>query len=99
MIDKEKIEEAAKEYAFKRPPIINCGARMGFPAGIDWFKENLWHDAKEEPLDDELVMIQYIKEHKVKYMLCHNYSMVKSFWAENAIDSHITKWCYIKDLI
>lgn len=99
MIDEKKIKEAAKEYADNRPIIINCGANMGFQAGIDWFKKNIWHDVKEQPKVDELLIVQYIKEHRVKYMMLTYNSLSNYNWREHRVNYNITKWCYLKDLI
>lgn len=99
MIDEKKIEEAAKEYASERDIFLKCGCHIGFKNGIDWFKKNLWHDAKEQPKIDELLIIQYIKERRVKYMMYCWDSSKDCSWAEEMIDFHPTKWCYLKDLI
>ena len=98
MIDEKKIEEATKEYVSKRDIFLKCGCHMGFKAGIDWFKKNLWHDVKEQPKVDELLIVQYIKERKVKYMM-YCWDLIYASWAETAKGFCITKWCYLKDLI
>ena len=99
MIDEKKIEEAAKEYAFKKDIFLQCGCHIGFLEGIDWFKKNIWHDAKEQPLQDELLIMQYIKDRRVKYIMYCWSSSKNCSWAEEMIDFHPTKWCYLKDLI
>lgn len=99
MIDEKKIEEAAKEYADDRPIIINCGANMGFRAGIDWFKKNLWHDVKEQPKFDEKIIIAQNFNGKVTYDFFIQYEEDEYTWEKNASYYNITKWCYLKDLI
>lgn len=94
MIDEKKIEEAAKDYASKRPIIINCGARIGFEAGINWFLDNLWHDASEEPPYYKKVLVDF--KHKCPRLesfngLCDYDRMCKAL--------EITRWLDIADLL
>lgn len=99
MIDEKKIEEAATKYAESQYDNYDIHASTAaFKAGIDWFKKNLWHDVKEQPKVDELLIVQYIKERKVKYMM-YCWDLIYDSWAETAKGFCITKWCYLKDLI
>lgn len=60
MIDEKKIEEAAEKFAEKCSGdyIATSNAIDAFKAGIDWFLDNLWHDASEEPEQDKVTLIQ-----------------------------------------
>ena len=99
MIDEKKIEEAAKEYASERDIFLKCGCHIGFKNGIDWFKKNLWHDAKEQPKFDEKIIIAQNFNGKLSYDFTIQYSEDEYTWEDNVSYYNITKWCYLKDLI
>ena len=103
MIDEKKIEEAANEYsdgAFEDQAALS---KVSFKAGIDWFKENLWHDASEEPKEGMLVLTDtqsiankgHICWQAVKLSpngFIHN-------WSNYVKATKITRWLYIDDLL
>lgn len=54
MIDEKKITEAAIQNADKYNPCRSTldreeVCRASFKDGVEWLKEALWHDVKEEP--------------------------------------------------
>lgn len=50
MINEEKIKAATDVvFADVLSPKANICMSAGFIRGIEWFKETIWHDAKEEP--------------------------------------------------
>lgn len=100
MIDKKKIEEAAKEYSEKKSDEYSWQLThaASFKTGVDWFKKNIWHDVKEAPLNDELLLIQRIDKHLVRYGI-FTWDSLSDKWEEVKDNYNITKWCYLKDLI
>lgn len=104
MTVQELIEEAAEKYASnaKGDYIAISNAEEGFKAGINWFLDNLWHDASEEPKEDRLVLTDtqsiankgHICWQAVKLTpngFIHN-------WSNYAKATKITRWLYLEDL-
>lgn len=110
MIDDKKIEEAAKvvvekEYA-KDIPIIKGTFKNGFNTGINWFLDNLWHDASEEPERDRDILLEYENGHpsdarmRLPYQYENIYSdLCKKYWSVMVKIEKITRWLYIDDLL
>lgn len=101
MIDEKKITEAVDVY-IGYPKELGEGVevsmrRDAFKAGVEWFKEALWHDAKEEPEIDKPLIIQYISlMNEVSYD--KDRRIAKYPWKLNVEGLRIIKWCYIDDL-
>lgn len=63
MIDEKKIDEAARKYALNKyestddevVDIYTEELQMAFEAGINWFLDNLWRDARKKPERDGLL--------------------------------------------
>lgn len=110
MIDDKKIEEAAKvvvekEYA-KDIPIIKGTFKNGFNTGINWFLDNLWHDASEEPERDRDILLEYENGHpsdarmRLPYQYENIYSdLCEKYWSVMVKIEKITRWLYIDDLL
>lgn len=51
MIDEKKIDNAASKYAnvYSSEYPEAYSFHDGFIKGIEWYKQNLWHDASEKP--------------------------------------------------
>lgn len=110
MINDKKIEEAAKvvvekEYA-KDIPIIKGTFKNGFNTGINWFLDNLWHDASEEPERDRDILLEYENGHpsdarmRLPYQYENIYSdLCKKYWSVMVKIEKITRWLYIDDLL
>lgn len=110
MIDDKQIEEAAKvvvekEYA-KDIPIIKGTFKNGFNTGINWFLDNLWHDASEEPERDRDILLEYENGHpsdarmRLPYQYENIYSdLCKKYWSVMVKIEKITRWLYIDDLL
>lgn len=102
MIDDSKITEAVNAY-IGYPKEVDEGVevsmrRDAFKAGVEWFKEALWHDAKEEPEIDKPLIIQYISlMNEVSYD--KDRRIAKYSWKLNVEGLHIIKWCYFDDLL
>lgn len=116
MIDK-KIEEAAKGYAKEKEKICKkiaqktfCGVAVSpdaaFKDGINWFLDNLWHDASEEPERDRDILLEYENGHPsdVRMRLPYQYeniynSLCEKYWSAMVKIEKITRWFYIDDLL
>lgn len=102
MIDEKKITEAVDVY-IGYPKELGEGVevsmrRDAFKAGVEWFKEALWHDAKEEPEIDKPLIIQYISlMNEVSYD--KDRRIAKYSWKLNVEGLRIIKWCYFDDLL
>lgn len=99
MINEEKIKEAVDAY-IGYPKEVGEGVdvsmrRDAFREGAKWFKEALWHDAKEEPDKHKFVLVQWF------YMGRYGADMIKRkyYWQGYIEEYHIIKWCYIDDLL
>ena len=109
MIDEDKIEKAAKEYAEKNKTLIKNTTSIfdiifgnsdeGFKEGINWFLINLWHHAKQKPKEDKILLIQ----HETVGMKDPGYITLNpdkiTNWRDTVADFHILRWCYINDLL
>ena len=102
MIDEKKITQAVDAY-IGYPKELGEGVevsmrRDAFKAGVEWFKEALWHDAKEEPEIDKPLIIQYISfMNEVSYG--KDRRIAKYPWELNVEGLRIIKWCYFDDLL
>lgn len=102
MIGEKKITEAVDAY-IGYPKELGEGVevsmrRDAFKAGVEWFKEALWHDAKEEPEIDKPLIIQYISlMNEVSYD--KDRRIAKYPWELNVEGLRIIKWCYFDDLL
>ena len=99
MRDEKKITEAVDAY-IGYPKEVGEGVdvsmrRDAFREGAKWFKEALWHDAKEEPDKHKFVLVQWF------YMGRYGADMIKRkyYWQGYIEEYHIIKWCYIDDLL
>ena len=101
MIDK-KIEEAAKEYAKSQFDNYDIHASTaGFIAGINWFLDNLWHDASEEPKrDTENITFLVVECNDRSY---RRFQIVKLLYDGGYEDIvymlEVTRWLYLDDLL
>lgn len=99
MIDEKKITEAVDAY-IGYPKEVGEGVdvsmrRDAFREGAKWFKEALWHDAKEEPDKHKFVLVQWF------YMGRYGADMIKRkyYWQGYIEEYHVIKWCYLTDLL
>lgn len=99
MIDEKKIKAATDVvFADVLSPKANICMSAGFIRGIEWFKETIWHDAKEEPETDKKIIVQ----HKdffddINYEVVMHYAACS--WHYNVAENNIIQWCYIEDLL
>lgn len=103
MIDEKKIAEAADLNADKYNPCRSTldkeeACRASFKDGVEWFKEVLWHDASEKPEFNRRLITQHITlMGELGYDLTTNIPAYS--WELYFKGAHITKWCYVEDLL
>ena len=98
MIDEEKIKAATDVvFADVLSPKANICMSAGFIRGIEWFKETIWHDAKEEPEEHKFILVQWLHEGEICYEA--DRTQPKVDWQNHVVDNNIIKWCYVEDLL
>lgn len=101
MIDERKLQDAATGYAFEEEysstTIENIVAEKAFANGVKWFKEAIWHKAKEEPEEHKFIITQWLHEGEICYEA--DRTQPKVDWQNHVVENNIIKWCYIEDLL
>lgn len=67
--------------------------RLGFIDGAGWRINRVWHDIKEMPENNRMILI--IMQHDIPTVIGPD----NTFFKEEIKDRHIQRWAYIKDLI
>ena len=115
LIDKKKIEEAARKYAFNKYDSTDgeiedytIELQMAFEEGINLFLDNLWHRYDEVPRNDysQVVLIKGNNQ-ALPTILDMNDLMDNSegegdyvcLWKGIVKTHQIKKWFYIDDLL
>lgn len=80
MIDEKKITEAVDAY-IGYPKELGEGVetsmrRDAFKAGVEWFKNALWHERDEEPTEEGVIIKRLAKKGEV-YLTFFNWVKVK----------------------
>ena len=73
-----------------------CGAdefNEGFIIGANWRINSVWHDVKEMPENNRMILI--IMKHDIPTVLGPD----NTFFREEIKDRYIQRWAYIEDLI
>lgn len=101
MIDKQKIQQAANNYIGHEPEIdegCNVSARReAFKDGVDWFKENIWHNTTEQPIEFTPILVQWLNDSKIEYETDEH---PQNFdWQRCFKENNVIKWCYLSDII
>lgn len=101
MIDKQKIQQAANNYIGHEPEIdegCNVSARReAFKDGVDWFKENIWHNTTEQPIEFTPILVQWLNDGKIEYETDEH---PQNFdWQRYFKENNVIKWCYLSDII
>ena len=100
---REQIEKAAIKSADEELDDFECrGHRDGFIAGAQWRINSVWHDASEEPeQEDEPILVEY----EDWGFECSDYTVCDDIWdyrtrlKRDGACCTILRWAYIKDLI
>ena len=106
-MNRETIEKAANEYAYKQSP--DAGVRYdisyGFIAGAVWRINSVWHDVQKElPAPDKTVIAEYIIDGERDCCFTHRSESPRvsvdkhgfSFYVRGA---EIIRWAYVEDLL
>lgn len=101
MIDKQKIQQAANNYIGHEPEIdegCNVSARReAFKDGVAWFKENIWHNTTEQPIEFTPILVQWLNDGKIEYETDEH---PQNFdWQRCFKENNVIKWCYLSDII
>ena len=102
---REQIEKAAMLFAgageFGECP-YNPDAKNGFMAGAQWRINSVWHDASEEPeQEDEPILVEY-EDWGIEgsdYTVCDDIWDYRIRLKRDGACCTILRWAYIKDLI
>lgn len=98
MIDEEKIKAATDVvFADVLNPKANICMSAGFIRGIEWFKEAIWHEAKEEPEEHKFILVQWLHEGEICYEA--DRTQPKVDWQNHVTENNIIKWCYVDDTL
>lgn len=102
MIDAKKIVEAAILNADKYNPFRSTldreeVCRASFEDGAEWFKQAIWHDAKEKPEEYKCILVQWLYKGRIS----HETDTIerKDDWQYIVKTFNVTKWCYIDDIL
>lgn len=111
MIDEKKIEEAKRAFIADKKILgvisiidLSCGFKEGAHWAIEQFLKDLWHDAKEDPINgDILVESTYTSDGFSQK--CYSVEDIADIdityydWKEYVEQDCITRWLYIEDLL
>lgn len=99
-MNREKIEKAAKDYAYKTwaGGGFECASEDSFIAGAEWHINSVWHDANEKPKDEA----PFIVEKKIlegEYVYECWVQTPSDNWEGDVIYFDVTRWAYVSDLL
>lgn len=102
MIDEKKITEAVNAY-IGYPKELGEGLetsmrRDAFKAGVEWFKEVLWHDASEKPQGSAAILYLWHDEQGGMHVGIDGV-FDDLEWKKFVECNKITKWCYINNIL
>lgn len=94
---REDIEKAAERSTEKYVENGNLRGfrgsyRLGFIEGADWRINTAWHDIKEMPENNRMILI--IMQHDIPTVIGPD----NTFFREEIKDRHIQRWAYVEDL-
>lgn len=123
MIDEKKIQEAASKYGSENSVAesslglqvdIREDTKDAILSGIEWFKQNLWHDEDEVPHEDGsthlFLLLHYvdIEQDAFGYQVLNLATDFLNFddfdrkeqWKDFLENAKCSfKWCYLSDLL
>ena len=101
---REQIEKEAMEHAERIPQSDERReySREDFIAGSQWRINSVWHDASEEPeQEDEPILVEY-EDWGIEgsdYTVCDDIWDYRIRLKRDGANCTILRWAYIKDLI
>lgn len=72
-----------------------------FMYAIKWFKENIWHEPEERPIEGKHIVTKSADDGRYCYDI-DNVSWLDPYretWEVYCINNKIKAWCYIEDLL
>lgn len=102
MIDEKKITEAVNAYIGYAKEIDEgietYMRRDAFKAGVDWFKQALWHNASKKPQGSAAILYLWHDEQGGMHVGID--SIFDDLeWKKFVECNKITKWCYINNIL
>ena len=100
MIDRNNIIEAAEQVLANINKPHSACMKVGFQRGVDWFKHAIWHGTDERQEEGEQILYIVIDEDEIvdaKVTITALYDFIP--WNEVARNFHISKWCYLADIL
>lgn len=91
-IDKAATDSCVIENSIFNPSLIPY-YEQGFKDGSKWRINSVWHDVKEMPENNRMILI--IMKHDIPTVLGPD----NTFFREEIKDRHIQRWAYVEDLI
>lgn len=106
-MNRETIEKAAKDYAYKTwaGGGFECASEDSFIAGAEWRINSVWHDVQKElPSPDETVIVEYIIDGERDCAFTHRTESPKVITDKHGFcfyiqDAEIIRWAYVSDLL
>lgn len=92
VIDKAAIDSCVIDNGIFNPQIIPY-YEQGFRNGAEWRINSAWHDIKEIPENNRMILI--IMQHDIPTVLGPD----NSFFKEEVKDRQIQRWAYVEDLM
>ena len=92
----ETAKSLSKSYWLSPKRTADTAVEHGFKKGINWFIDNLWHPASEEPDTNRQLLIEYILHGKKCYGMNVNGN---NKWAKDAKAFNYVRWLYVGDLL
>ena len=107
-MNKEQIEQAAKEYRMSLPycddPKIrgmSIGGYDGFIKGAKWRINSVWHDAETTPKENSKIVLidMYGDWYNISYSFDEYDDAFGRGWESCVRTYNIVKWAYLEDLV
>lgn len=92
---RKKVREIAKAqglYNFPTSKNMALKYESGFIDGAEWRINSVWHDIKEMPENNRMILI--IMQHDIPTVIGPD----NTFFKEEIKDRHIQRWAYVEDL-
>lgn len=97
-IDKAAVDSCVFENSIFNPELTPY-YEQGFKDGANWRINSIWHNAKEDPKEKEMLVVidKYGDIIQSEFMIYEFLGREK--WSDYVIDVGIVRWCYRKDLL
>lgn len=94
MIGKDELQAAIDLFDIRNE-------QNAFLGGIEWFVDNLWHETKEHPKEDTIILFECEFDPSSKYYFYDTARIIDSTdYSEEFVRRYrVRRWCYINDII